>query len=349
MPFPRDAACPAPGPAMPEHSFEELTMADDKIALMAHLYRRAGFGATREELEAAAAREYEDVVEDLLHPERFPEVDVDIMGRYFGWDMTSAGAAPWMYRMVNTRRPLQEKMALFWHHVFATAYSKSEHPVTLNRQIDTFRRVGMRDLPTILMELSKDPAMIFWLDNNENHKGEPNENYGRELLELFSMGVGNYTEQDLKMAARAFTGWTFSQPIPLYPHGHYEASFVYDPEAHDDSEKSFLGENGRFDGEDIIEIVARQPAAPRFIARQPVQLLRSRRGPGAGVERRASQGPGRHRRHDGGLLRVRLRDTVGAAGDVQLRLLQERATTEGEKPSGAGIGRAQTGGNAQVP
>ena len=125
-------------------------MADDKIALMAHLYRRAGFGATREELEAAAAREYEDVVEDLLHPERFPEVDVDIMGRYFGWDMTSAGAAPWMYRMVNTKRPLQEKMALFWHHVFATAYSKSEHPVTLNRQIDTFRRVGMRDLPTIL-------------------------------------------------------------------------------------------------------------------------------------------------------------------------------------------------------
>ena len=258
---------PCPGPAMPEHSFEELTMADDKIALMAHLYRRAGFGATREELEEAAAREYEDVVEDLLHPERFPEVDVDIMGRYFGWDVTSAGAAPWMYRMVNTKRPLQEKMALFWHHVFATAYSKSEHPVSLNRQIATFRRVGMRDLPTILMELSKDPAMIFWLDNNENHRGEPNENYGRELLELFSMGVGNYTEQDLKMAARAFTGWTFSQPIPLYPHGHYEASFVYDPEAHDDSEKSFLGENGRFDGEDIIEIVARQPAAPRFIAR----------------------------------------------------------------------------------
>ena len=242
-------------------------MADEKIALMAHLYRRAGFGATREELEAAAAREYEDVVEDLLRPERFPEVDVDVMERYFGWDVTSAGAASWIYRMVNTKRPLQEKMALFWHHVFATAYSKSEHPVTLNRQIETFRRVGMSDLPTILMALSRDPAMIFWLDNNENHKGEPNENYGRELLELFSMGVGNYTEQDLKMAARAFTGWTFTQPVPLYPHGHYESSFVYDPAAHDDSEKSFLGETGRFNGEEIIEIIARQPAAPRFIAR----------------------------------------------------------------------------------
>ncbi len=242
-------------------------MADGRIALTAHLLRRAGFGATREELEEAAARDYEAVVEDLLHPERFPEVDEDVMGRYFGWDITTLGAAPWLYRMANTRRPLQEKMALFWHHVFATAYSKSEHPVTLNRQIDTFRRVGMSDLPTILLELSRDPAMIFWLDNNENHRGEPNENYGRELLELFSMGVGNYTEQDLKMAARAFTGWTFTQPIPLYPHGHYQSSFVYDPEAHDDSEKSFLGETGRLTGEDIIDIIARQPATPRFIAR----------------------------------------------------------------------------------
>ena len=91
------------------------------------------------------------------------------------------------------------------------------------------RRIGMTNLHTILLELSRDPAMIFWLDNNENHKGEPNENYGRELLELFSMGVGNYSETDIKMAARAFTGWTFKQPIPLYPYGFFPVEFVYRP------------------------------------------------------------------------------------------------------------------------
>ena len=155
-----------------------------------------------------------------------------------------------MYRMVNTQRPLEEKIALFWHHVFATGWGKSEHGPSSVLQIETFRRVGLSDLRQILLALSTDPAMIDWLDNNENHSAEPNENYGRELLELFSMGVGNYTESDIKMAARAFTGWTFTQPIPLYPYGHYAASFVYREEDHDDSEKSFLGETGRFNGED---------------------------------------------------------------------------------------------------
>ncbi len=244
-----------------------VDMGDRDLALAAHLMRRAGFGASRGELETLAARPYEDVVGDLLRPERFPEVEEDLVDRYYGWDSFHGPPARWIYRMVNTRRPLQEKMSLFWHHVFATAFFKSEHVASLNRQLQMFQRVGMSDMRTILLELSRDPAMIYWLDNNENVSGEPNENYGRELLELFSMGAGNYTEDDVKMAARAFTGWTFAQPIPLYPHGHYDARFEYRPEEHDDSVKTFLGETGRFDGGDIIDIIVRQPATAAFIAR----------------------------------------------------------------------------------
>ena len=243
-------------------------MLGNDLALFAHLMRRAGFGATREELLAFAARGYEDVVEDLLHPERSPEIEEDLLQRYNGWDHNNpGGASHWLYRMVNTKRPLEEKIALFWHHVFATGNNKSEHVPAHDRQIAMFRRVGLSDLRSILVELSRDPAMIFWLDNNENHRDEPNENYGRELLELFSMGVGNYTEEDIKMAGRAFTGWTFEQPIPLYTTGLYPVEFVYREEDHDDSVKTFLGETGRFNGEDIIDIVVKKPATARFIGR----------------------------------------------------------------------------------
>jgi uncharacterized protein (DUF1800 family) len=240
---------------------------DSNLDLTAHLLRRAGFGAGREELEDYASMGYEEVVEDLLHPERHPDDFTDILDRYYEGEGVPSAAAKWMYRMVNTRRPLQEKMALFWHHVFATGWTKSEHGPASFTQIDTFRRVGMSNVRSILVELSRDPAMIFWLDNNENHKTEINENYGRELLELFSMGVGNYTEDDIKNAARAFTGWTFSQPIPLYPFGNYPTRFVYREDDHDDSDKTFLGQTGRFNGEDIIDIIAKQPATARFLSR----------------------------------------------------------------------------------
>ncbi len=242
-------------------------MSTSDLSLIAHLIRRAGFGASRAELETLAARGYSEVVEDLLHPERFPEIDEDVLKRYFDGESINIAAGAWIYRMINSQRPLEEKMALFWHHVFATGFSKSNHVPSSVQQIDTFRRVGLTNLRTILLELSRDPAMIFWLDNNENHRGEPNENYGRELLELFSMGVGNYTEQDIKMAARAFTGWTFTQPVPLYPYGHHAAHFIYRPEDHDDSVKTFLGHTGRFNGEDILDIIVKQPAAARFISR----------------------------------------------------------------------------------
>lgn len=246
-----------------------MTKAD--IALIAHLFRRAGFGASRDELEAYASRSYEDVVEELLHPERFPEVDDYLLRRYYmelnNSDTVNAWRAHWVYRMVNTQRPLQEKMSLFWHHVFATSVGKSEHGPSSIEQIEMFRQNALGDFRDILIDLARDPAMIFWLDNCENHNGEPNENWGRELLELFSMGVGNYTEQDIKNASRAFTGWTFMQPIPLDPYGRYPSKFIYRQDDHDDSEKTFLGHAGRFNGEDIIDIIVKQPAAARFIAR----------------------------------------------------------------------------------
>ena len=242
-------------------------MADKQLDLIAHLMRRAGFGASRDELEEYTAKGYEAVVEDLVHPERFPGIEEDVLQRYIGGETLPNFTGKWIYRMINSERPLEEKMVLFWHHLFATSFFKAQHVPSTVSQIDMFRRVGLSDLRTILIELSKDPAMIFFLDNNENRKEEPNENYGRELLELFSMGVGNYTEQDIKMVARAFTGWTFVQPIPTYPHGNYPAQFIYREDDHDDSVKTFLGETGRFNGEDIVDIIVKQPATAGFICR----------------------------------------------------------------------------------
>ena len=228
--------------------------------------------ASREDLARYDGRSYEDAVEELIHPERVYDLDEDILSRYMPHTSKAADATPewnarWMYRMINSPRPLEEKMALFWHHVFATGWTKSEHTPTMIVQIQMFREFGLANLRRIFIELSRDPAMIYWLDNCENHAGSINENYGRELLELFSMGIGNYTESDIKNVARAFTGWTFEQPLPLYPYGHYGSGFVYRPDDHDGGEKTFLGHTGNFNGEDIIEIIVNQEATAKFISR----------------------------------------------------------------------------------
>ena len=242
------------------------------LALMAHLMRRAGFGASRAELERLAEQGYEETVELLLHPERQPEVDEYMLYRYHpdtdtaGGDVFT-GQAYWLYHMVNTQRPLQEKIALFWHHLFATGMNKVDNCDHLVNQVRMFRRYGMGNLRDLLVELAKDPSMIFWLDNNENHKRAPNENWGRELLELFSMGVGNYTEHDVYECSRAFTGWTITAKLPRFPYGRFPWHFEYRPEDHDFTEKSFLGHTGRFNGEDVIDIILQQPACARFIAR----------------------------------------------------------------------------------
>ena len=243
----------------------------EEIALMGHLMRRAGFGASYDELAERAARGYEATVEELLNPERFEAVDDDLLYRYLPGYEGALGPplnqAEWVYRMINTERPLEEKVALFWHQLFATGNSKVDNPPELTQQIAMFRRCGLGKFRDLLVELARDPAMIFWLDNNGNHRGAINENWGRELLELFAMGVGNYTEEDIKEAARAFTGWTIGPKIPRNPLGRFYWSFEYRPEDHDDGEKTFLGHTGNFDGGDIIDIVVDQPATARFLSR----------------------------------------------------------------------------------
>ena len=251
-------------------------MADKDIALMAHLMRRAGFGATYEELENRVAKGYEATVEELLHPEEQPELDRDIMLRYQTQWHSAAGLESqqeeWTFRMINTKRPLEEKIALFWHGLFVTGHAKCEYPRQQQIEFDMFRHQGLGNYHDLLAGLAKDPAMVFYLDNCMSHKDAINENWGRELLELFSMGVGmdghpNYSEDDVKACAQAFTGWTVTNSVPRYPYGKYEAFFMYNPDDHDDREKTFLGETGRWNGEDVIDILVKQPATARFIAR----------------------------------------------------------------------------------
>jgi uncharacterized protein (DUF1800 family) len=250
------------------------------VALMAHLLRRAGFGATIQELDSYLEKGYEASVDTLLNPVSDDVLPDDLIRRYHVdqsdlRNLTSAGAH-WIYRMVMTEAPLREKMCLFWHRVFATAATKLIQARVVTNQINMFRTYGMGSFRELLLQLSRDPAMMMWLDNQDNHKDSINENYGREILELFSMGVGNYTEDDIKACARAFTGWRVVNPAYMSikmrnntarPYGYMAWQFEYDDADHDHGDKTFLGEVGDFNGEDIVDIICRQPATARFIAR----------------------------------------------------------------------------------
>ena len=253
---------------------------DNDIGLIAHLMRRAGFGANREQIGMHANAGYHNTVEALLNPSEEDRMDDHLIRRFHpelsGMMGPNAPGQNWLYRMATTSAPLREKMALFWHGIFATGYAKVIHGKALSDQTRMFRTFGMGSFKDLLIQLSKDPAMIIWLDNQDNHNGAINENFGRELLELFTMGVGNYTERDIKECARAFTGWTIanreymelrSQRDSDWPYGRIAWHFKYHPEDHDDGEKEFLGQRGRFNGEDIIHIICQQEATARFISR----------------------------------------------------------------------------------
>jgi uncharacterized protein (DUF1800 family) len=252
-------------------------MVDEDRRLIAHLLRRAGFGAGPSEIDAAVAAGYEATVEDLLDTESHARPDEDLLERFHSEHCDEESprwmALKWVYRMINSTRPLEEKMALMWHGVFATGWAKVKNGQMMANQNLMLRDHGLGDYRVLLQKLSRDPAMIYWLDQQMNHAEAVNENYGRELLELFSMGRGNYTEDDVRACARAFSGWTMTHVLPRYPTGYWPAEFEYRGEDHDDGEKTFLGETGNFNGDDVIDIIVRQPATGTFVAREIYQFF----------------------------------------------------------------------------
>lgn len=255
---------------------------DTDTALMAHLLRRAGFGATRDQIEEYVAKGYNETVEELLHPEYSDPHDQDLLDRYFiaSVEARSVGHADpqWAWRMATSNKHLEEKIALFWHSLLAVGGIKLDHGLEMLTEIDLFRRYGLGKFGDLLLEISRNPGMMYWLDNQNSHKDAPNENYGRELLELFSMGIdemgeGAYTEDDVKAAARAFTGWASKPTMPPFFLGPFPMEFRFDPNDHDDGEKEFLGEVGNWNGDDIVEITVRQRATAEFISRRLYQFF----------------------------------------------------------------------------
>ena len=183
-----------------------------------------------------------------------------VTNRFFYWLRASVLetrriAFWWVDRMVRTNRPLEEKLTLFWHGHFATSEEKLRDYRKVLQQLATLRQDATGNFGDLLLAVAKDPAMLVYLDAAQNVKGAPNENFGREVMELFTMGVGNYTEDDIREAARAFTGW-----------GNDDLSFVVDPDKHDDGTKTFLGCTGNFSGEDILRIILEQPQTAIYIA-----------------------------------------------------------------------------------
>jgi hypothetical protein len=165
-------------------------------------------------------------------------------------------------RMLVTKRPMEEKLAVFWHGHFANENDKVRDYRKLMAQFDTYRRLGNGNFGELLLAMTKDPAMSIYLDGRLNVKGHPNENFAREIMELFSLGVGNYTEKDIKEAARSFSGW-----------GLDGNKFTIRPELHDDGVKTVLGETGNFDGADVVKILLKQPSCARFISRKLYRYL----------------------------------------------------------------------------
>ena len=161
----------------------------------------------------------------------------------------------WANRMLTTQRPLEEKMVLFWHGHFATGEEKVRDYRKMLKQNELFRAKATGNFRDLLIAVAKDPAMLSYLDAAVNVKGAPNENFAREIMELFTMGVGNYTEEDIREAARAFTGWNYKG-----------LEFVVNPAQHDAGSKTVLGKTGHFDGVQVIDIILSKPVTAEFVA-----------------------------------------------------------------------------------
>ncbi len=231
----------------------------------AHLLRRAAFGGSPSQIDAAAAGGVRSAVEALVHP---PQADLafaeypDTSVLYDRKLRTHAAQMWWLDRLVRTRHPLAEKMTLFWHGHFATSIRKVPAPLMV-AQMNLFRTGGLGNFRSLLLAVSKDPAMLVWLDNRANVKAHPNENYAREIMELFALGLSNYTEDDVRDAARAFTGWTLDRSL----------AFIYRENLHDAGTKTVLGRTGPLTGEDVVAAIVQQPIHQRFICRKLLEYF----------------------------------------------------------------------------
>ncbi|VGO15249.1 hypothetical protein PDESU_03831 [Pontiella desulfatans] len=262
----------------------------------AHLLARSGFGATPEQIEAAENRPMEEVVDRILTPatdiappswigpgvdekpnykelqqglneEEKQAVRKIIQQEYNEQQRELVGW--WINRMVTSPSQLQEKMTLFWHGHFATSSRKVRIPYMMYLQNQTFRKHGLGNWKELVTAVSQDPAMLIYLDNTRSKAGAANENYARELMELFTLGEGHYSEQDIKESARAFTGWMVDSKkyafrdatAPLPPKKGKPQKNRY----HDEGSKVFFGQEGHFDGHDIIRIILEQEQASKFM------------------------------------------------------------------------------------
>src|SRR5262245_15251582 len=229
-----------------------------------HLFRRAGFGASLVELREAAKAGHAATMERVLQgdlrgeeAEKRQDFLVKTGERVAKQNNPYQLRGWWLYVMLHTPHPLREKMTLFWHNHFVSSVAKVQRAVLMYKQNILLRRHALGKLGPFTVEVSKDPAMILYLDNNSNVKGAPNENYARELMELFTLGVGNYTETDIREAARAFTGWHTD-----------DENFEFNAKRHDEGEKTIFGKKGNWNGDDVVRFCLEKPCCARFIVRK---------------------------------------------------------------------------------
>jgi uncharacterized protein (DUF1800 family) len=234
-------------------------------AAAAHLLRRAGFGPRPGDIERALERGFDATIAEALVPPGHDARELSEIETLLPVGKIEHLQAWWMSLILGDGAPIVERMALVWHDHFATSSDKVDDVVLMHRQNRIFREQGLGDFRAMLHALAKDPAMLVWLDGNENRRGTPNENFARELFELFALGLGNYTEHDIKEAARGLTGW-----------GTDGRSFALRTAWHDDGEKTLFGRTDKFDGEAVVDWTLAQPACARFLARSLLQNFVSR-------------------------------------------------------------------------
>ncbi len=243
---------------------------------VAHLLRRFGLGASETEVDYYGKNGSKGAIELLLGFESVQEpftiteaILKDNDGRII--PNPRLAQAAFYGRLVDTVRPLEQKLTLFWHDHFATSAEKVAFGPTMYQHMEVLRKNAAGNFRTLLGEVSKNPGMLFWLDNQENVKGKPNENFAREVRELFTLGVGNYTEKDIQEAARAFTGWAYGIPrgqrvVPVRNQlPRMNASFVFDQQNHDTGTKTVLGKTGTLDGDAVLDHLCSLPRTAQYI------------------------------------------------------------------------------------